>query len=93
MLTFEPYGNPTYFALLGVALLPLMIGLLYGKRSRLYETLVSIFFLVLTFGGSKWTQGVAFSKQDEINHLYNLLTSNEQHEVTAQCNQKAVHNL
>jgi len=59
MLTFEPYGNPTYFALLGVALLPLMIGLLYGKRSRLYETLVSIFFLVLTFGGSKWTQGVA----------------------------------
>ncbi|KIP00966.1 D-alanyl transfer protein DltB [Levilactobacillus brevis] len=45
--------------MLGVALLPLMIGLLYGKRSRLYETLISIFFLVLTFGGPKWTQGVA----------------------------------
>lgn len=59
MLSFEPYGNPTYFAILGVALIPLVIGLLYGRRSRLYETIISIFFLVLTFGGPKWTQGVA----------------------------------
>lgn len=34
-----------------------------------------------------------FSKQVKISHLYNLLTLNEQHEVTAQYNQKAVHNL
>ncbi|PWG00745.1 D-alanyl-lipoteichoic acid biosynthesis protein DltB [Levilactobacillus bambusae] len=60
MLSFTPYENPTYFVILGIALIPLVIGLLYGKRSHLYETLVSLAFLLLTFGGPKWsTQGVA----------------------------------
>lgn len=32
MINLQPYQNPTYFVLLAVALLPLAIGLLYGKR-------------------------------------------------------------
>lgn len=59
MINMQPYQNPTYFILLAIGLLPIMIGLLYGKRFRTYETLISIAFLVLTFGGIKWHQGIA----------------------------------
>lgn len=54
MLNLQPYQNPTYFGYLAVALLPIMIGILYGRRFRWYETLVTLAFLVLTFGGDKW---------------------------------------
>ncbi|AVK62474.1 D-alanyl-lipoteichoic acid biosynthesis protein DltB [Lactobacillus sp. CBA3605] len=57
--TFDPYGNPTYFILLFIALLPLMIGLLYGHRSHIYESIISFVFLLLTFGGVKWHTGIA----------------------------------
>lgn len=59
MINLQPYSNPTYFAILLGALLPVMIGLYFGKRLRVYESLVSIAFLVLTFGGDHWHQGVA----------------------------------
>ncbi|VDG20565.1 D-alanyl-lipoteichoic acid biosynthesis protein DltB [Lactiplantibacillus mudanjiangensis] len=59
MMSFDPYGNPTYFVLLFIALLPLMIGLLYGRRSHWYESLISFVFLMLTFGGIKWRTGIA----------------------------------
>ncbi|KRN27461.1 dltB protein [Lactobacillus selangorensis] len=48
-----------YFAILGVALLPLIIGLLNGKRLYWYGTLVSFIFLVLIFDGNKIHQGIA----------------------------------
>lgn len=59
MLSFAPYENPTYFGILAIALLPIVIGLLCKKRFHWYETIISIFFLVLTFGGPKLTQGYA----------------------------------
>ena len=59
MINIQPYQNPEYFILLVIGLLPIMIGLLYGRRFRTYETLISIAFLVLTFGGVKWHQGIA----------------------------------
>lgn len=59
MLSFTPYENPMYFGILGLALLPIVIGILCGKRFHWYETLISVFFLVLTFGGPKITQGLA----------------------------------
>lgn len=59
MISMQPYQNPTYFLYLTVALLPIMIGLLRGKRYRLYETVISLAFLVLTFGGNVWIQGVS----------------------------------
>ena len=59
MINLQPYQNPTYFVLLAVALLPLVIGLLYGKRFKVYEMIVSFAFLLLTFGGVKLNEGLA----------------------------------
>ncbi len=59
MRWYLPYGNPTYFIWLALALIPLMIGLLYGRRFRGYQTLISLFFLILTFGGPNWHTGLA----------------------------------
>ena len=59
MLNMQPYQDPTYFVLLALGLLPIMVGMLYEKRFRVYETIISILFLLLTFGGVKWEQGLA----------------------------------
>lgn len=58
MPNLSPYADPQYFVLLVVTLLPAMVGLYYGKRLRWYETLWTAAFLLLTFGGVKWHQGV-----------------------------------
>ncbi|SEM62149.1 membrane protein involved in D-alanine export [Ligilactobacillus sp. WC1T17] len=59
MPNLQPYQNPTYFVWLIGGLIPLMIGLLRGKRWRLYETGLSLAFLLLTFGAEKYHQGLA----------------------------------
>lgn len=59
MINLQPYADPAYFILLLGTLLPAMIGLYFGKRLRTYEALWTVAFLVLTFGGVKWRQGVA----------------------------------
>ena len=48
----EPYGNPFYFIYLGIALLPIFIGLFFKKRFAIYECLVSITFIVLALTGT-----------------------------------------
>lgn len=59
MLSLTPYENPMYFGMLAVAFIPIVVGILWGKRFRWYELLVSIGFILLSFGGPKWEQGVA----------------------------------
>lgn len=59
MPNLQPYANPNYFLILGAALIPLVIGLLNGKRWHVYETLVSLLFLILIFDGDKVHQGIA----------------------------------
>ncbi|AEV94517.1 D-alanyl-lipoteichoic acid biosynthesis protein DltB [Pediococcus claussenii] len=59
MLSMTPYEDPTYFLMLAVAFIPIVVLMLMGKRAHWYELLVSFFFLLLTFGGPKWGQGVA----------------------------------
>lgn len=59
MINLQPYSNPTYFMILLTALLPIMIGLYFGRRLKIYEALFTFAFLVLTFGGDHWHQGVA----------------------------------
>ena len=39
MRWYIPYGNPTYFIWLALAIIPLMIGLLYGPVSYTHLTL------------------------------------------------------
>ncbi|BDR58125.1 D-alanyl-lipoteichoic acid biosynthesis protein DltB [Xylocopilactobacillus apicola] len=59
MIYFQPYENPSYFIVLFIALIPIIILILNGRRSRIYEAIISLFFLFLTFGGPSWHQGVA----------------------------------
>lgn len=47
----SPYENPLYFMILGVALIPIVIQLLRGRRMIWYEALVTIYFLIVSFGG------------------------------------------
>ncbi|MTV82289.1 D-alanyl-lipoteichoic acid biosynthesis protein DltB [Secundilactobacillus folii] len=59
MINLQPYASPTYFILLIITLLPAMIALYYGRRLQIYEAVWTFGFLVLTFGGNKWHQGLA----------------------------------
>lgn len=58
MINLQPYENPQYFIYLLVALLPLVIGLYFGKRYKWYEAAVSLLFLFFIFDADKWKQGV-----------------------------------
>lgn len=48
----QPYSTPYYFVILGLALLPLIIALLNGKKLMWYQVLISIGFLAWSFAGS-----------------------------------------
>lgn len=55
-----PYANPIYFIYLIIALVPMIISLLIkGKRWSWYQTLITLFFLFMSFGGQDWHQGIA----------------------------------
>ena len=58
MINLQPYENPQYFIYLLLALLPLIIGLYFGKRFKTYEAIVSLAFIFLIFDADKWVQGV-----------------------------------
>ena len=53
---FTAYGTPVYFIYLLLALLPLGIGLYFGKRFQWYEALISFIFIFLMFDGASWQQ-------------------------------------
>ncbi|KRM71553.1 D-alanyl-lipoteichoic acid biosynthesis protein DltB [Lacticaseibacillus brantae] len=69
MLNLQPYENPMYFVYLLIGLIPVIIGLFYGKRFRWYESLFSLFFIILIFDADKWPQGQALI----VYVLYNTL--------------------
>mgnify|MGYP003617103913 FL=1 len=53
---WQPYGTPHYLAILFLALIPIIIAILFGKRLPIYEELVSIGFISLMFGGTHYKQ-------------------------------------
>ena len=59
MLNLQPYADPKYFIILLLALLPLAIGLYFGKRFAWYEVIVSVVFIFLMFDGHKYHEGFA----------------------------------
>ncbi|HIW70844.1 MAG TPA: D-alanyl-lipoteichoic acid biosynthesis protein DltB [Candidatus Limosilactobacillus merdipullorum] len=59
MPNFSAYGTPTYFIYLLLAILPLGIGLYFGKRFSWYEAIISFIFLFLMFDGSDAKQMVS----------------------------------
>ncbi|MDR3191401.1 MAG: D-alanyl-lipoteichoic acid biosynthesis protein DltB [Lactobacillaceae bacterium] len=56
---WQPYGDPQYLGYLLVLLLPVIIGLLFGRRFKIYETLISFAFIVLMYAGTSWHQLIA----------------------------------
>lgn len=56
---YSAYGTPVYFIYLLLAILPLGIGLYFGKRFSWYEALVSFVFIFLMFDGASWQQGLS----------------------------------
>lgn len=57
-INLQPYSNPQYFIWLMLALVPMIIGLYFGKRFKTYEAIFSLVFLFLIFDGTHWQQGV-----------------------------------
>ncbi|MGO2764393.1 MAG: D-alanyl-lipoteichoic acid biosynthesis protein DltB [Pseudolactococcus laudensis] len=53
---WQPYGTPKYFGILILALLPIIIALFFRRRLPIYESLVSVAFITLMFGGAKYQQ-------------------------------------
>lgn len=59
MISATPYQDPKYFLILIPLLLPIIIGLWYGKRLHIYGLFVTVFFLYVSFGSANWKQGLA----------------------------------
>ncbi|WP_125713513.1 D-alanyl-lipoteichoic acid biosynthesis protein DltB [Companilactobacillus kedongensis] len=59
MHNITPYSSPAYFLYLIVLLLPIMIGLYFGKRFRWYESIATLIILSITFFGDKSLQGIS----------------------------------
>ncbi|MDO4903515.1 MAG: D-alanyl-lipoteichoic acid biosynthesis protein DltB [Limosilactobacillus sp.] len=57
--SFSAYGTPVYFIYLILAILPLGIGLYFGKRFSWYEALISFIFIFLMFDGQNVPQGIS----------------------------------
>ncbi|MFS0952949.1 D-alanyl-lipoteichoic acid biosynthesis protein DltB, partial [Enterococcus thailandicus] len=55
-----PYAEPFYFFLLAIALIPIVLSLLiWKKRLPIYQSVVTLFFLFVSFGGTYCEQGAA----------------------------------
>lgn len=52
----EVYGNPQYFVYLIMAILPIFVGLFFKKRFPIYESLVSLAFIVFMLIGDDFSQ-------------------------------------
>lgn len=46
-----PYESPLYFLFLMIALIPIIIALLNGKKILWYQNIITLVFLFITFGG------------------------------------------
>lgn len=54
-----PYYTPFYFVLLIIALIPIILTLiLKEERWSWYQTLITLLFLYISFGGHRWQQGI-----------------------------------
>lgn len=59
MIYMQPYEKPLYFLWVIVACLPIIIQLFRGKRMPIYQSLVTVFFLWVSFAGVNFHQGIS----------------------------------
>ena len=59
MNNITPYSSPHYFIYLLLLLLPIMIGLWFGKRLHIYDFFATVVILWITFFGGNMSQGIS----------------------------------
>jgi len=59
MNNITPYSSPHYFIYLLLLLLPIMIGLWFGKRFRIYDFFATVVILATAFFGGNMKQGIS----------------------------------
>lgn len=59
MNNITPYSSPHYFIYLLLLLLPIMIGLWFGKRLYVYDFFATVVILWITFFGGNMSQGIS----------------------------------
>lgn len=59
MNNITPYSSPHYFIYLLLLLLPIMIGLWFGKRFKFYDFIATVVILIITFFGGNMSQGLS----------------------------------
>jgi len=59
MNNITPYSSPHYFIYLMLLLLPIMIGLWFGRRFKVYDFLATVVILAITFFGGNMSQGLS----------------------------------
>lgn len=53
---WQPYGQPKYFAYLLTLMIPIVIGMFFGRRLKIYQSLVSLAFIVVMYTGASSMQ-------------------------------------
>lgn len=53
---WQPYGEPKYFAFLLVFMLPIIIAMLFGRRLKIYQSVISLGFIVVMYTGASTMQ-------------------------------------
>lgn len=53
---WQPYGEPKYFMYLLILMIPIIIAMFYGRRLKVYQSLISLGFIVVMYTGSKTIQ-------------------------------------
>ena len=48
---WQPYGEPKYFAFLLAFLIPIVVAMFFGRRLKIYQSLVSLGFIVVMYTG------------------------------------------
>lgn len=59
MTNITPYSSPHYFIYLLLLLLPIMVGLWFGKRLPVYDFIATAVILIITFFGGNMSQGLS----------------------------------
>lgn len=53
---WQPYGEPKYFAFLLAFLIPIVVAMFFGRRLKIYQSLVSLGFIVVMYTGANYHQ-------------------------------------
>lgn len=53
---WQPYGEPKYFAWLLALLIPIVVAMFFGRRLKIYQSLVSLGFIVVMYTGASYHQ-------------------------------------